>query len=94
LQQVADLLAKQGITVSYQAIGTWERGETEPSRDKVYALERALKVKAGQLSAPLGYVMPGRKATEADYNSRISKMPPRVRDIIDDIIDGEERRRR
>jgi transcriptional regulator with XRE-family HTH domain len=49
----AELGAMIGVTGS--AIGNWERGEDEPTRDKVYALEQALNLEAGDLSRLLGY---------------------------------------
>lgn len=49
----AELGSLIGVTGS--AIGNWERGEDEPNRDNVYALERALGLDSGELSRLLGY---------------------------------------
>lgn len=43
------------IGVSGSAVGNWERGEDEPSRANVAALERALGLEPGDLSRHLGY---------------------------------------
>ncbi|GEM_PF-6288472 len=80
------------ISLTPSAVGNWERGDDEPSRDKVFALEELLATPPGLLSAPLGY-LPIDARDEHDYNSRITRMPARVRRIIDRIIDDEERQR-
>lgn len=55
-EDLADLLGKAGVTVSYQAIGGWERGESPPSSEKVFVIERCLELAPGTLSRLLGYL--------------------------------------
>lgn len=54
---LANALTKwEKIKVTGSAVGEWLRGESEPSRDKVFALERLLEAEPGSLSKLLGYV--------------------------------------
>lgn len=58
-QGLADLLeTNEQIVVTASAVGEWCRGESEPTRDKVFALERVLGTAAGDLSRTLGYEPP------------------------------------
>lgn len=56
-----DDLARQitklsGESTSAQAMGHWLTGAAEPTRAKVYALEKVLAMKPGALSRLLGYL--------------------------------------
>ena len=46
------------VGVTGSAVGQWEAGKIEPSRDAVFALEQELGLDAGQLSRHLGYLPP------------------------------------
>lgn len=90
---LADALTARGLRVSQQAVGTWERGENEPSRDKVFALEEILQ-RPGALSAILGYSPADDVSAkdQADFNTRIAHISPGARRAIEAIIEDEERR--
>jgi len=56
---VASVLAQdEAITVTGSAVGEWCRGESEPSRDKVFALERIFDLFPGHFTRLLGYEPP------------------------------------
>lgn len=84
---------QEGIKVTGSAVGEWLRGEAEPSRDKVFALERILEADPGTFTRPLGYEPPADRSDATDYNSRLARMPDHVLQAVNDIIDAEERRR-
>lgn len=55
-QGLADALRDQeDIHVTGSAVGGWLRGESEPTRERVFALERVLGADPGTLSGPLGF---------------------------------------
>lgn len=58
-QQLADVLREFcDIAVSASAVGEWERGLSEPTKDKVFGLEVVFHLKSGTLSWLLGYGPP------------------------------------
>lgn len=91
LQAVAEALTATGVSVTYQAVGAWERGENEPARDKVFALEKLLE-RPGVFSAALGYNPVAAEDDGMDFNSRIAHISEGARRAIEAIIDAEERR--
>jgi transcriptional regulator with XRE-family HTH domain len=46
------------VGVTGSAVGQWEAGKIEPSRETVFLLEQVLKLDAGHLSRDLGYLPP------------------------------------
>lgn len=56
-KQVAVLLTTETQeSVAAPSISQWARGTHEPSRDRVFALEKVLGLKGGSLSRHLGYL--------------------------------------
>lgn len=56
---VAERLKKYGVKATGSAVGGWERGDSYPQREKVFALEKVFNVLPGWLSQHLGYFPPG-----------------------------------
>lgn len=54
------------LGVSPQLVSDWKRGRRTPSPDQLFAIERALDVKPGQLSRHLGYVPTDAEAAAID----------------------------
>lgn len=52
----AEVAAASGESVSENAISLWLQGKSEPTRSKVFAIERVLRLAPGALSRLLGYV--------------------------------------
>lgn len=70
---LANALTKwEKIKVTGSAVGEWLRGESEPSRDKVFALERLLEAEPGTFSHLLGYAPPVMHAALGPLDAHIS----------------------
>jgi transcriptional regulator with XRE-family HTH domain len=54
-----------GESVTPQAVSLWLRAQSEPSRRKVFALEKALGAAPGTLSRHLGYLPPEARPSRA-----------------------------
>lgn len=54
--EVARIIDDTRAPFTASAVTQWIDGETEPTRDKVFAIEAALKVAPGTLSRILGYL--------------------------------------
>lgn len=72
----ASLIAELGITRN--ALQKWLAGETEPKRNKVFALERLLEVPPGALSVHLGYLPPDARDVQSaldaiEHDTTLSK---------------------
>jgi len=49
-------LAELGVNVTKQSVQAWRTGASEPSKEKVRALERVFDLAPGALSRTLGYL--------------------------------------
>lgn len=62
------------VKSNQSTVSSWERGESEPPPDFVFAIETACKVPPGSLSRLLGY-MPIIKDVEQDLECAIMSCP-------------------
>lgn len=53
---IVEVMRATGESVSATALNAWLAGTSEPTRPKIYAMERLLDVPAGSLSQHLGFL--------------------------------------
>jgi transcriptional regulator with XRE-family HTH domain len=87
--------AESGETVTPSAISLWLNAKSEPSRVKVYAMERVLGLKPGTLSRCLGYLPVNARnvATVEDALEADSRIPAEFRPMVIAVV-SEARKRR
>lgn len=70
------------LGVSGSAVGEWERGESQPTREKVPTIEQALGVEEGTLAALLGE--DGRTLREdfADLQEQVRQQSQQIAEIL------------
>lgn len=78
----AAVATESGESVSEAAVSQWTTGKNEPTRNKVFAIEKVLGLKPGTLSRCLGYVPVG------------AREPRTVADVIQSDSSLDERGRR
>lgn len=72
----AAVAAGEGLDepITGAAVGLWERGAAEPGRDRIAVIENVLGLRAGTLTARLGYTPLGGEVEAVDLRSIAARM--------------------
>lgn len=82
----ADIAQALGVTGS--AVGNWERGEDEPERTSVFALEEHFGLAPGTLSRHLGYDPPNGTAppSRQDRLDAVEARLMRIEELLETLL--------